>query len=271
MKREDRTLWITLISLVISYNDLCDQLSHTELGDGQQFYNYICQNLNAAARCRSVYDETGNESNEFIEKVFRLVDHLDTNDTRFYAFHAWIRVAATVFRPELRSRSDSAHYAAAEANSKVLQRIEGCINQDSAERKAIGPASRPVYWDFTSANQKLQSAWKEGCNFTRTKCWHRQNRQLIEYIYKRAYGEIRAKVMLTIGTKVPTELAEKIFEFTMAAEKIPLDANIYEEEIVSVPGHMRHHYGGKAIRLIQKVRGQQYCHYSDELLKDALA
>lgn len=268
-KSRHRMQWIGLMTLVLSYDDLCDRLKHTELGDGERYYKYLCSNLNAAARVRTINDNMGDRNDEFIKKVFCLVDHLDTSETRYYAFHAWIRVAATVFRPELRTRAPHANYYAAQANDKVLERIKDCLAKGLVERRDVKTCSNTMYWDFTAANQKLLSAWKEGCNFTSDYCWHRQNRELIEYIYKHAYGEVRAKVMLTIGTKVPTELAEKIFEFAMAAEEIPLNACFHEEEIVAIPEHKRDRYGGKTTRAVKKVRGSKYCHNYRALLGDA--
>lgn len=42
-----------------------------------------------------------------------------------------------------------------------------------------------------------------------------------------AYAEVRAKVMLTIGTILPSELTELMVEAALVAEGMPLDPRVY--------------------------------------------
>lgn len=79
--------------------------------------------------------------------------------------------------------------------------------------------SSSFYWDFAAARRELWDTWVTKESPT---CWHRQTLKLLEFVQKRAYGEIRAKVMLTIGTKLPPELTESVFERAMLAEEAPL-------------------------------------------------
>lgn len=68
---------------------------------------------------------------------------------------------------------------------------------------------------------KPENAW---CD--REDCYHLYNLNLLELLHKKAFGEVKSKVFLTIGTVLPTELTEQIFEFVMAAEEVPLEPRV---------------------------------------------
>ena len=52
--------------------------------------------------------------------------------------------------------------------------------------------------------------------------------QVLRTLRKGAFGEAQGKVMLTIGTRLPAELAENIVEYALIAEDLPSDPSRYE-------------------------------------------
>jgi hypothetical protein len=60
-------------------------------------------------------------------------------------------------------------------------------------------------------------------------CWRHKHLDILEHLQIAAWGEIRSKVMLTVGSRLPTEMALGIFEYALATEDIPLDPAIWTE------------------------------------------
>ena len=83
----------------------------------------------------------------------------------------------------------------------------------------------------------------------------------MEYIQRRAHSEIRAKVMLTVGATMPTELAETIFQLAMEVEEVPLDGSMYQTETVQI-GEKDGNLHGEAGREVRRLRGWQFCEHS---------
>ena len=110
------------------------------------------------------------------------------------------------------------------------------------------PHSR--YWDFAAATRPLQTAYfynicnnkeiDENAEFdddTYT-CFHSNSFDLLHRLQIKAWSEIRSNVFQTIGTLLPTELTERIFEFALAAEEIPLQPKVYQDVLVQPPEDM---------------------------------
>ena len=124
------------------------------------------------------------------------------------------------------------------SNKKVIRLLMPRLRSFERETTVSGPRwSCDQYWNFAAARRELWSQWSQWSDQCPTEvtssctdtCWHRDTCPLLGRIQKLAYGEIRANTMLTIGTKLPPELTERIFEFAMAAEDAPLDPEIYIE------------------------------------------
>jgi hypothetical protein len=60
-------------------------------------------------------------------------------------------------------------------------------------------------------------------------CYHEVNADMLMFLQKRASAEIKHGVMVTIRTRLPTELTETILEYAMLAEGYPLDPMVWEE------------------------------------------
>ena len=59
-------------------------------------------------------------------------------------------------------------------------------------------------------------------------CFHTATARMLDILQQNSYGEIRAKVMLTIGTVFPPELAESIVEYALIAEGLPTNPSAYK-------------------------------------------
>lgn len=57
-------------------------------------------------------------------------------------------------------------------------------------------------------------------------CSHKVLLSTLDIVQRNAYVEIRIEVLRAVRGRLPTELAEIVFEFTMATEAIPLDPRI---------------------------------------------
>lgn len=58
-------------------------------------------------------------------------------------------------------------------------------------------------------------------------CRHTWSLASLQVLQMHAYAEVRAKVMLTIGTILPSELTELMVEAALVAEGMPLDPRVY--------------------------------------------
>lgn len=52
-------------------------------------------------------------------------------------------------------------------------------------------------------------------------CFHTGSRPILKSLLQSAYGEVRSKVMLTIGTLLPAELADEVVGWALVAEGLP--------------------------------------------------
>lgn len=69
-------------------------------------------------------------------------------------------------------------------------------------------------------------------------CFHLSSANMLHWLQTQAWSEIRASVMLTAGSKLPAELAERVFEFALKAEEIPQDPSVQETVMVQFPKHL---------------------------------
>lgn len=61
-----------------------------------------------------------------------------------------------------------------------------------------------------------------------TVCKQENLTRLIELFQRRGYGEVRYNTLLAVNGRLPAELLEEIFEYTMAAEELPLNPRIFK-------------------------------------------
>ena len=107
-----------------------------------------------------------------------------------------------------------------------------------------------VFWDIPMAVRTLRAAYDDkqaskddelcvtkawGYTLVERACFHKSSLPLLEWLQKRAWSEVRVKIMLTIGTVLPTELAQRVFECAMEAEDLPIDPQVEETIMVNPP------------------------------------
>lgn len=60
-------------------------------------------------------------------------------------------------------------------------------------------------------------------------CYHTCSMPILNLLRRCAWGQARGRVMLTVGTQLPPELTEEVFEYALVAEDLPLDKEYYVE------------------------------------------
>ena len=100
----------------------------------------------------------------------------------------------------------------------------------SLEWTADPEKAKKSTWHFESTARALGGAYREDLeneycktNHEKRHCFHMLSVDLLEWLQQKAWSEKRYHVFLAVGTLLPAELAERIFEFTLAAEKLPCD------------------------------------------------
>lgn len=110
---------------------------------------------------------------------------------------------------------------------------------------------RGDFWDFASAFRALKAAYlAHRCSNPRDSydwdehrgCFHTQIIDLLDWLEKKAWAEVRLKVLLLTGKQLPAELAERAFECVLEAEGIASQPGKGEYTAKS-PGRIRGHCG----------------------------
>jgi hypothetical protein len=93
---------------------------------------------------------------------------------------------------------------------------------------------RTEHWNFAGARRELSNSWlTQMCdtssirtgdsNNRRVGCYHEHGNDMLVFLQKKAWSEIRAKVFLTLGSRLSAELTELIFLRALEAEEVPMD------------------------------------------------
>ena len=180
-----------------------------------------------------------NEQRRFADQVFALAKLLlksNRPSTTYHYFHTLVLFAAKAFRPDHWSpKIDDWKNSMYNVTSHVQECFTKPFEPVDRFTEKVQADIRPRYWDLARAGRELSSTWQElECRqyvlrgWNEEHCWHSKCRTLFRCIQKHAYGEIRSKVFLVVGGRLPTELKEQIFEFAMIAEKVQVLRGDYE-------------------------------------------
>ena len=114
------------------------------------------------------------------------------------------------------------------------------------------------HWDFASSVRVLRAACLDvECRLPEDRCFRINSLQLLDWLQKEAWTEVRTRVFLTIPTckALPAELVDQIFECTLDAEGIPLDPGVWETAMVDLPDGD----GSSLQRLRMKTKEEYRC------------
>lgn len=120
-------------------------------------------------------------------------------------------------------------------------------------------ADGPFYWDFASTIRPLHTAYMDRiCSYdslldkvdaperdnSSACCFHQKSVQLLNWLQTRAWSELCTNVFLTIGTILPPELTEYVFECALEAQGVPLNPKTSETHTVEPESKLslRHRY-----------------------------
>ncbi|KAK3707545.1 hypothetical protein LTR37_012040 [Vermiconidia calcicola] len=118
-----------------------------------------------------------------------------------------------------------------------------------------------VFRDFAVAARILRTSYFDQINnkclaedddtFTGPSCFHRNSICLLDWLQKKAWTEIRVSVLHTVGSLLPAELTDKIFEHALDAEEIPADPCLSETFHVEPDSKVIRHRERKGLKPLQ--------------------
>jgi len=126
------------------------------------------------------------------------------------------------------------------------------------------------FWDFAGASRYLRSAcFQLSCAHShdhnhdhhdqdselRGQCFHTQSLELLDWLQRKAWGEIRSKILRIVGDRLPAELAERIFECALDTEGVPLRLTAKERYLAHSPDYHPDRY--KKTRMLARTK-QEY-------------
>jgi hypothetical protein len=230
----------------------------------------------------------------FVDKAFQLVQVLIDNGREKDAFQTLVLLKSVVRicnprMQDLKLRGIHAildtlirAFVAREPNSHGARyRLARSLHADFI-MDLSGVSWRPGrrhawYWDFSTAAKTLDSVYFErrcarvggtsnadrdldersGC------CIHSTSIELLDWLQTKAWSEIRNNVFQTIGTLLPTELTERIFEYALDVEKISHDPKLVRYVRVNPPklpmGHSASNPSGHPVHFRKRINLLHCC------------
>lgn len=95
-----------------------------------------------------------------------------------------------------------------------------------------------VYWYTAAAWRELWEVYNSSttkCPRAPIRCIHRQNFGLLSHLLRQAHAETRRSCVLAVSHRLPIELVDIIYEFTLRAEGVPIDSTTWSEVEVIHP------------------------------------
>ncbi|KAK4548080.1 hypothetical protein LTR36_010800 [Oleoguttula mirabilis] len=225
----------------LTYWDLGAKLDSQAITDAKQFFEYLCKVMPKAALANPLPDEMEhdrrNPRKNFADKCMRLVEMMrDLPNGRFYTFHSYTLLSSEVLRPS-HPRCEASKLPTTDILEKLKDLVLRPIRTvfDNGDGDEYDEEAYPEYWDFATPARDMFRYMGERCLGSRvnTYCHHVCHLPTLQFLQQQAYCEIRTKVLLIAGAKLPVELTDQIFELAMLAEEMPLipePAIVLEEE-----------------------------------------
>ena len=179
-------------------------------------------------------------SERLLDKIIRLIDEVKSlRNGAHEAFQLLVFTRARIV-PRWTKEATEPFFPSDYPDLTDYDRMEDEIYDHIGTKEDLS-ATNPqhpsdTFYGFAAAKCELWSSMPTHCRKCRLRgnfpdmCDRELCRELIEVLQKRAYGEIKAGIMLTLPAKLPEELCLLVFEHTMDAEEIPLDPLVWEIE-----------------------------------------
>ncbi|KXT15613.1 hypothetical protein AC579_5834 [Pseudocercospora musae] len=187
---------------------LVETLNKMPLSDAEDFAAYLKESLPAAANQPKPNHEFFGRT--FTGKVHLLLERIlyESRNNRSAAFSLFVTVRAKVLlsgRPRVHPRSLERE------QQYVDETLLWMLDQHS------GAENLEDYWDFAASWRELLDSWRETGSDPATLL------RLIDPVRKKAQREIRHRVDIAVGNRLPAELSDAIFEKAMLAEEVLFD------------------------------------------------
>jgi hypothetical protein len=237
---------------VAQFRDIMKNDAHIK--DIKHWHEYVYRILPDALEKPPLGDELQPEGDErlsldpslhltFVSKIFLMIQALINRDSRLRAFHLLVVLKSLHNRRHPRLKFDEFRTTHKNIDSIIGALVTGepppppirkiyypHTLSDSLDWVDDPDAAHKTQWHFPSAARVLGVAYhcdlmNEKCKTIHEKrrCFHMLSVDLLEWMQQKAWSEKRYLVFLAVGTLLPAELTERIFEFTLAAEDLPCD------------------------------------------------
>ncbi|KAK5737813.1 hypothetical protein LTR17_006461 [Elasticomyces elasticus] len=234
--------------LDLDADDLCLALDHIHISDAQHFLAYVETSIKHAFKRETLSDERArDESSEVDHSKFTLFDKIMAligimlNHNGELACFNMVLLAKTLWHGEnVRVR----YMKRSHAHEELDEVIHALVDAPEDHRYDPPDSEKGIqYWNIASAARTLLAAYQDegyGCSlgdvsstssdywYNEEKCLHVHSAKLLDWLQKKAWGEIRSNVMRVVGGRLPVELADSIVDFALEGEQIPAIPGIFE-------------------------------------------
>lgn len=240
--------------------------------DAERFCAHLLNTLPVAVHVQHIKPRLySSKTAMFAKKVIRLVQALQplgANGT-FHALHLLIWTLSQDWGLELCNFAnlqsppqtpidpfDIYGYPYWQEYSRLVRgALRGVLRPSGAPRFTLGDARSfpsqeqtnwisPVFWDFAAARRVLWSAIlrlqcrDETCDSLErcvVACPRKRILISLGLVQERALSEVKHKVLLVAGSRLPTEMVELLLDAAFDAESLPADPYIWERETTAMP------------------------------------
>lgn len=197
----------------------------------RSFFALLCF-LRAQQQDSSIPLPKGEEAQVQRERIIREADEVDD----FFLNHClvWSREFLKV-EDEIRGRDCQ---MPPEARTNEIKQV---LERDSlmwTKKCQPGKQKLFVYWNTAAAWRELWEIYNSSttkCPRAPIRCIHRQNFGLLSHLLRQAHAETRRSCVLAVSHRLPTELVDIVYEFTLRAEGVPIDSTTWSEVEVIHP------------------------------------
>ena len=197
----------------INFWELCSLLGQHHIKKAEDFYEYLCATLPAASHAEPSPDEdpecresTRQRGTTFVDKAVMLVVYLeDMPKASYYALRAYVLLLAKVLqRKHKRVGSTRMPY------HSIHQVLNNMLKKRCLDARPDEIVKQRIYLDIAAAVRQFTAAMSEPYSRIQRSigrpCYHEHDLPALTLLQKYAWGEIRAKVFLIVGQRLPAEL-----------------------------------------------------------------